>query len=138
VSFLADLIKSGKLQVEKKAEDVAIHHPCKTIHNDEHGTMDELMAAAGVSISTAGKSPDIPRCCGGGGGGFLWDSPAKINRNRWDQLKTETGKNTVVTGCPGCHRMLAVAKDEESSLKDVANVLFERLPKKEDGENPES
>lgn len=140
ISFLADLVSSGKLKIEKQAEDVAVHHPCKTIHNDEHGTLDELLSAAGVTGATAGKSPEIPRCCGGGGGGFLWDSPAKVNRSRWDQIMEETRKNTVVTGCPGCHRMLAVAKDENSTLKDVANVLYERLPKSEtdSGESPEA
>jgi len=32
-----------------------------------------------------------------------------------------------VTGCPGCHRMLGVMKDEESRISDVATVLAERL-----------
>ena len=44
VSYLAALVESGKLKIEKKAEEMAAHHPCKTIHNDEHGTMDSLLA----------------------------------------------------------------------------------------------
>lgn len=132
VSFLADLLRGGKIQIDKKAETVAAHHPCKTIHNDEHGQMDELLSAAGVTAHTAGKSPDIPRCCGGGGGGFLWDSPAKVNKERWNQLESETNQKKVVTACPGCHRMLNVAKSEEGQLTDIANVLYDRLRSRKD------
>jgi len=39
----------------------------------------------------------------------------------------ETRQNTVVTGCPGCHRMLNVAKSEEARITDVATVLADRL-----------
>jgi Fe-S oxidoreductase len=126
VEFLADLVKSGKLLVDKKPEEMAVHHPCKTIHNDEHGAMDALLEASGVKAYTAGKSPDIPSCCGGGGGGFLWDSPAKINRNRWDALEA-TGQSKVVTACPGCHRMLGAARSDGGELTDIANVLYDRV-----------
>lgn len=137
VSFLADLLRGGKLQIDKKAETVAAHHPCKTIHNDEQGSMDALLSAAGVTAKTAGNSPDIPRCCGGGGGGFLWDSPAKVNKDRWEQLAGETGEKKVVTACPGCHRMLNVAKSEDGELTDIANVLYTRLRKKKDAQKVE-
>jgi Fe-S oxidoreductase len=112
--------------MEKKAETVATHHPCKMIHNDESRYMDELLEAAGVTAYTAGKSPNIPSCCGGGGGGFLWDSPAKVNRDRWDELAA-TGQNKVVTSCPGCHRMLDVAKSEDGELTDISNVIYDRV-----------
>ena len=113
--------------MEKKAETMAVHHPCKTIHNDETQAFNDLLEAAGVTGKTAGKSPAIPSCCGGGGGGFLWDSPAKVSQARWKSLEEETGENKVVTGCPGCHRMLGVAKSEEGSTSDIANVIYERL-----------
>jgi len=126
VEFLAELVREGKIEIEKRAEEMAAHHPCKTIHNDESKWMDELLEASGVRAYTAGKSPDIPSCCGGGGGGFLWDSPAKVNRNRWDQLEA-TGQTKVVTACPGCHRMLGAARSAEGELTDIANVLYERV-----------
>jgi len=130
ISFLLGLAKDGKLSLAPKADEMAVHHPCKTIHNDEHADFDELLKIAGVTGKTAGKSPDIPRCCGGGGGGFLWDSPAKVNKNRFTQLLAETQKKTVVTGCPGCHRMLSVVKDEDAKLEDIATVLHDRLQAK--------
>jgi Fe-S oxidoreductase len=126
VEFLAELVREGKLVIEKKAESMAAHHPCKTIHNDETKYMDELLEASGVTAFTAGKSPAVPSCCGGGGGGFLWDSPAKVNRNRWDELAS-TGQTKVVTGCPGCHRMLDAARSDDGELTDIANVLYERV-----------
>ncbi len=127
VNYLLELVNQGKLQVDARAEDMAVHHPCKTIHHDEQGDFDALLKTAGVTGHTAGNSPEIPRCCGGGGGGFLWDSPAKVNKNRFEQLMAEAKQKTIVTGCPGCHRMLAVAKDEETKLADVATVLHDRL-----------
>ena len=131
VSFLNDLIKGGRLQIEKRPETMASHHPCKTIHNDEQGVFDELLAAAGVTGKTAGNSPDIPRCCGGGGGGFLWDSPAKVNKNRFEQIMAETQQKQIATGCPGCHRMLNAARTEDVKVIDVATILHDRLVKKD-------
>ncbi len=127
VTFLLDLVKKGKLDIGKQAEEVAVHHPCKTIHHDEVGAFDELLSVAGVTGKTSGKSPKVPSCCGGGGGGFLWDSPAKVNKNRFEEIMSETKLKKIATGCPGCHRMLAVAKDEETELADVATILHERL-----------
>ncbi|MFT5680536.1 MAG: Fe-S oxidoreductase [Myxococcota bacterium] len=130
VDFLLELVKSGKIKLDKKSEDVAVHHPCKTIHNDETASFDALLDAAGVNGKTAGNSPAVPKCCGGGGGGFLWDSPAKVNKNRFEQIMEETQRKKIVTGCPGCHRMLNVAKTEDAELTDIANVLHERLSSK--------
>ena len=130
IDFLLELVNNGKIKLDKKAEDVAVHHPCKTIHGNEHGSFDELLEAAGVNGKTAGNSPAIPRCCGGGGGGFLWDSPAKVNKNRFTQIMEEVQREKIVTGCPGCHRMLNVAKTENAQLTDIANVLHERLSSK--------
>ena len=37
-----------KLKVEKKAESMAVHHPCKVIHNDETALLDELLEVSGA------------------------------------------------------------------------------------------
>ena len=127
ITLLLELIESGKLQVDISKEEVAVHHPCKTIHNDETAAFDTLLAKAGVTGLTAGNSPTTPACCGGGGGGFLWDSPAKVSKNRFQTIMEETKVDKIVTGCPGCHRMLAVAKDEKTQIEDISTMLFERL-----------
>ncbi len=126
--YLAKLVRSGKLELESRPMHAALHTPCKIIHNEEAGELRRLLRRSGVSLvqpeaSAAGFSTT---CCGGGGGGFLWDSPAKVNRKRWEQIKA-TGQKEVVTGCPGCHRMLGVVKDEESHVLDLATVLADRL-----------
>jgi Fe-S oxidoreductase len=99
------------------------------IHNDEAADLDTVLRGAGVTLENPQKSSaGFPTTCwGGGGGGFLWDSPAKVNQKRWEQIRA-TGLRDVVTGCPGCHRMLGVMKDEESRISDVSTVLAERLP----------
>ena len=56
----------------------------------------------------------------------MWDSPAKVNRKRMDEIAA-TGQTKTVTSCPGCHRMLDVAKSEDAEITDIANVLYERV-----------
>ena len=127
--YLAGLVRSGRLDLESKPLTAAIHTPCKVFHNDEDGEMKGLLKGVGVTLrnpeSSAAAFPTT--CCGGGGGGFLWDSPAKVNQKRWEQIQA-VGLTDVVTGCPGCHRMLGVMKDEETRISDVATVLADRLP----------
>jgi len=126
--YLAKLVRSGRLELEPKPLSAAFHTPCKVFHNDEDGEMKGLLESAGLTLlnpeSSAAGFPTT--CCGGGGGGFLWDSPAKVNQKRWAQIQA-TGLTDVVTGCPGCHRMLGVMKDEESQILDVSTILVERL-----------
>jgi len=49
-----------------------------------------------------------------------------VNKRRWEEIKA-TGQKDVVTGCPGCHRMLGVVKEEGVAIADVATLLAERL-----------
>jgi Fe-S oxidoreductase len=126
--YLARLLKAGKLEVKAAPLTATLHTPCKVFHNDEEGEMKALLRAAGLTLKDAeSSSAGFPTTCGGGGGGgVLWDSPAKVNQKRWEQLQA-TGAEEVVTGCPGCHRMLGVLKDEESRISDVATILADRL-----------
>jgi Fe-S oxidoreductase len=128
VPFLAELVADGRLQLEARPMEAALHTPCKVFHNAEDRGMKNLLQGAGVTLhqpeSSGAAFPTT--CCGGGGGGFLWDSPAKVNQKRWEQIK-ETGQKEVITGCPGCHRMLGVVRDEETNITDVAAVLLDRV-----------
>jgi len=126
--YLAALVEAGDLELETRPQEVAIHTPCKVFHNDEHREMSDLLRGVGLTLrQPATSSAAFPTtCCGGGGGGFLWDSPAKVNQKRWEQIRA-TGLKEVVTGCPGCHRMLGVMRDEDARISDVATVLAERL-----------
>ena len=128
IPYLDELMREGDLVVEPMPLDAAIHTPCKVFHNEEHRDLTRLLRKAGVTLTQPESSSSAfpTTCCGGGGGGFLWDSPAKVNQMRWEQIKA-TGKKEVVTGCPGCHRMLGVMRDEESRISDVATVLAERI-----------
>ncbi|MFH1764281.1 MAG: (Fe-S)-binding protein [Gemmatimonadota bacterium] len=126
--YLANLVRTGRLELEAKPMTAALHTPCKLFHNDEDGDMRGLLLAAGLTLENpeASAAGFPTTCCGGGGGGFLWDSPAKVNQKRWEQIQA-TGLKDVVTGCPGCHRMLGVMKDEDSQILDVSSILVERL-----------
>jgi Fe-S oxidoreductase len=126
--YLGTLVDEGDLELEARPLEAAIHTPCKVFHNGEHRQMLGLLADVGVRLHQpqASTAAFPTTCCGGGGGGFLWDSPAKVNQKRWEQIQA-TGKKDVVTGCPGCHRMLGVVRDEETRISDVATILAERL-----------
>ena len=126
--YLAHLVRTGRLELEAKPLTAALHTPCKVIHNAEDGEMRGLLEGAGVTLQSPERSSaGFPTtCCGGGGGGFLWDSPAKVNQKRWEQIEA-VGLEDVVTGCPGCHRMLGVMKTEKARISDVSTVLLERL-----------
>jgi len=128
IPYLDELMREGDLVLESKPLDAALHTPCKVFHNDEHRDLTRLLRKAGVKIVKPETSSSAfpTTCCGGGGGGFLWDSPAKVNQKRWEQIRA-TGMKNVVTGCPGCHRMLGVMRDEESRISDVATILAERV-----------
>jgi len=126
--YLANLVRAGRLELAAKPMTAALHTPCKVFHNDEVGDMQGLLQAAGLTLEEpeASAAGFPTTCCGGGGGGFLWDSPAKVNQMRWEQIQA-TGLKKVVTGCPGCHRMLGVMKDEGSQISDISTILVERL-----------
>jgi Fe-S oxidoreductase len=126
--YLASLLDEGDLELESVPMDAAIHIPCKVFHNREHDQMSAVLRSVGVRLhKPETSSAAFPTtCCGGGGGGFLWDSPAKVNQKRWEQIRA-TGQKAVITGCPGCHRMLGVMREEDSRIADVATVLAERL-----------
>ncbi len=126
--YLAQLVRERRLLVAPKPLEAALHTPCKVIHNAEHAQMKALLGRAGVCLHEPARSGSgfDTACCGGGGGGFLWDSPAKVNQKRWRQIQ-ETGQRNIVTGCPGCHRMLGVMRGEDTRITDVASVLLERV-----------
>lgn len=126
--YLEGLVKSGRLELQERPLQATLHTPCKVIHNDEQHGMMKLLSRVGVRLQQPAESTaGFPTtCCGGGGGGFLWDSPAKVNKKRWEEIKA-TGRKEVVTGCPGCHRMLGVVREEGVTISDVATVLAERL-----------
>ncbi len=128
VSFLGELVGEGRLRLGRRGLEAALHLPCKVVHHEEHRAMEALLRGVGADLRHPATSTDgfATSCCGGGGGGFLWDSPAGVNRKRWAQIRA-TGRDTVVTGCPGCHRMLGVVRDEGARILDVATVLAERL-----------
>lgn len=128
VPYLEGLVKNERLELERRPLEAALHTPCKVFHNNEHLGMTRLLSGAGVTLhQPATSAAGFPTtCCGGGGGGFLWDSPAKVNQKRWAQIRA-TGRKNVVTGCPGCHRMLGVVRDEDVTISDVATILADRL-----------
>ena len=135
--FISDLVKSGKIKTEDKSNghDVTFHDSCYLgRYNDVVDAPRETIAAAG------GKTKEMPRhgmesfCCGAGGGRMWMEETIGkgVNIER-AQEAIAIGADTIATACPFCMTMLtdgvkAEGKEETVNVKDIAELLAERLP----------
>jgi Fe-S oxidoreductase len=120
--LLADLIKQGKLKLNKELNSVLTYHdPCYLgrYNNVYDEPRDVLHAVPGVKLAEMGPSRNLSFCCGGGGG-LMWaeEQPGtkKINEKRVEDV-IKTKAETVVTACPYCLQMMEESIDRKG-VKD--------------------
>ena len=126
--FIDELIKSGKLRLDPKADgSVAFHDPCYLgRHNGIFEQPRTLIQLTGAKVAEPGRTRSNSFCCGAGGGQF-WKEEEKgterVSTNRYRELK-QTGAKTVATGCPFCMRMITeeTAKEEPESAMEVLDI----------------
>jgi Fe-S oxidoreductase len=136
--FIAELLSEGNLSLV--AEDgaggtsaVTYHDPCYL--GRQNGIVDEPRQ---VLNSLTAHLIEMPRhgtqsfCCGAGGA-QMWkeEEPGfqAVNATRYHEA-TETGTQTVATGCPFCLTMLTDARNQDGGgpvVKDIAELVAERL-----------
>ena len=126
--FLLDLIRAGRLKVEKNgAVPLAYHDPCYLgRHNGILDEPRELLArvTSGRPLEL-GNNREHSFCCGAGGG-LMWTEEklgTRINHLRADEV-VRSGAAAVATSCPFCQTMLRDAlKDkgrEAIAVRDIA------------------
>jgi Fe-S oxidoreductase len=132
--FLAELVHSGKLKIEKKlGKTVVFQDSCYLGRiNDIYDPPRELIQATGARMVEMRSSRRNSYCCGGGGGGVWYEALDK------PRLQTERARQACMTGadilavtCPICAQMLedGFSSVEKCDMKvlDVAEILLEAM-----------
>jgi len=134
--LIADLLKSGRLQLPKTAAVglTMFHDSCYLgRHNDTYqAPRDVLLAATGVAPTEFERNQENSFCCGAGGG-RMWmeeNSGTRINRERVKESLSQQ-PDTICVSCPYCMTMITDGlKDEKAEhvrVLDVAEVVAESM-----------
>jgi Fe-S oxidoreductase len=134
--FIAQLIKEGKLKVNKGLNEVVTYHDACYLgrYNDIYETPRQLIKAVpGIKLKEMERNKRRAFCCGGGGG-HMWleeQEGRRINEMRTEQA-LETGAQKVITVCPFCLQMFddgIKTKEAEEKFKvmDIAELLAAQI-----------
>ncbi|HXK10319.1 MAG TPA: (Fe-S)-binding protein [Vicinamibacteria bacterium] len=133
--LLAELLAAGRvpLTAAEAAEGaVTFHDPCYLArYNRTVEPPREVLVRLGVRTVEMEKSRQNGFCCGAGGGRIFLEETIgrRVNVERTEQALA-TGAKTVAVGCPFCMTMITdgtKAKDAEMQVKDIAELVAERL-----------
>ena len=123
-SFIAALLKQGKIKVNRVKATATFHDPCLLV-NDMGITAAprEVMEALGLEIKEPVYRGKYAHCCGGLPGGKIGDGKlsGRVNAMRAGELK-ETGAEVYLSACPTCKAALAAV-----GMKDIAELVAERI-----------
>ena len=128
--FMADLIRSGKLQLNGHfLEKMTFHDPCYLgRHNGVYDEPRHVLGKTGITLLEMDRSRSNSFCCGAGGA-QMWKEEEEgreaVNSNRFAEVQA-AGAETVAVGCPFCARMLNDANNQADSrmkVKDVAEIV---------------
>jgi Fe-S oxidoreductase len=137
--FIAQLIKEGKLKINKDLNEVVTYHDACYLgrYNDIYQPPRQLIKAIpGIRFKEMERNQRRSFCCGAGGG-HMWleeQEGRRINEMRTEQV-LETGAQKVVTACPFCLQMFddgIKTKEAEEKLKvmDIAELLAAQMEEK--------
>jgi len=135
-TFLADVIRQGKLKPTKRVERTVVYHDSCYLgrHNGIYDPPRETLARIpGLKLVEPKETRDRGMCCGAGGAQmFKEEEPGteRVNDRRTSQLLA-TSPDAVSSACPFCMRMLtdglANKGREELPQLDIAEVLLESV-----------
>jgi Fe-S oxidoreductase len=135
---LAQLIRSGKIDLKEYKARVTYHDPCYLgRHNGEYKAPREILKSIpGLELIEMDRNGENAFCCGGGGGNFFTDilgggedSPNRIRARE----ALDTGAGIIAVACPQCAKMLEdgiKAEDLDYKLRvmDVAEIVMQAMP----------
>ncbi|OGQ78689.1 MAG: hypothetical protein A2289_09475 [Deltaproteobacteria bacterium RIFOXYA12_FULL_58_15] len=133
--FIHDLLKSGKLKLNKEVKtQVAWHDSCYLgRYNDIYDApRDVLNAVPGTSVIELERNKSRGVCCGAGGGRFWMEETIgeRINVHRSKEV-VATGADCVGSACPFCLTMLkdgvADLGNEEIKALDLVEIVAKAL-----------
>jgi len=134
--FIVQLIKEGKLKINKGLKEVVTYHDACYLgrYNDIYQPPRQIIKAVpDIRLAEMERNKRRAFCCGGGGG-HMWleeQEGRRINELRTEQA-IETGAQKVVTACPFCLQMFddgIKTKEAEEKLKamDIAELLAAQI-----------
>lgn len=134
VTFLEELISSGKLKINAADLTCTYHDSCYLgRHNDIYAAPRALIKAAGGTVVEMEKCGDQSFCCSAGGGRILAEEKlgSRINIKRVRMAAT-TNAPTLISNCPFCLTMFedgvkGAELDGKLVPRDIAEILAERL-----------
>ena len=134
--FIEELIKAGKIRLDKSLEgSLTYHDPCYLGRYNE--VYDEprtiLNSATGSGLTELDRCGSESFCCGAGGGRMWMEETIgkRINVERAEEIVSKNVTNVAV-GCPFCLTMIEdgmkeLEKDEEIKTLDIAEVVAAQL-----------
>jgi Fe-S oxidoreductase/nitrate reductase gamma subunit len=133
-TFLARLVREGRLPLAGDAPDCTFHDSCYVArYHGITGAPREVLAAAGARVVEMERSGRDGFCCGGGGGRILAEEKQGVRVNvARAQMARATGAGVVVSSCPFCLAMLedgVKSGGHEGKLvpRDLAEVVAARI-----------
>ncbi|MFQ6084468.1 MAG: heterodisulfide reductase-related iron-sulfur binding cluster [Candidatus Aminicenantia bacterium] len=132
--LIFELIKQGKIKLNKKIESLTFHDPCYLgRHNVIFDLPRKILSSSSRKFIEIKNHREHSFCCGAGGG-LMW-TEEKLGQ-RINHLRIEEAINThaqiISTACPFCLTMLEdglkdKGKEEEIKVKDIAEIVAECL-----------
>ena len=123
-AFVAELVKSGVLELEKDEGVVTYHDPCRLARDlEETEPTRELIVAMGYELKDMVQSRKITKCCGGEV--LKTHAPEIVAKMADNRVKdaASIGAKCLVTACPGCTANLSATKTID--VKDIFVLLDE-------------
>jgi Fe-S oxidoreductase len=136
--ILAQLIRSGKIDLKEYKAKVTYHDPCYLgRHNGEYKAPREILKAIpGLELIEMERNGENAFCCGGGGGNFFTDilGGGEDSPNRIRTMEAlDTGAGIIAVACPQCAKMLedgikAEELDDKLKVMDLAEIVTQAMP----------
>ena len=142
--LLSELLESKRIPLDGKGgadQHVTFHDPCYLgRYNQGYEAPRSVLGQLGVRSTEMALNKSKGLCCGAGGGRMFMEETLgkRVNVERTEQALA-TGAGTVAVGCPFCMTMLtdgtkAKEVDESLKVKDLAELVAERLSERASGE----
>ena len=136
-TFLAELIREGKLKPSKAANGEVVFHDSRYLGrwNDVYDDpRDILRAIPELKLTEMPRSKNKGLCCGAGGAQMFKEEEkgtVRINIERSNEA-LETGANVIAAACPFCNTMLTDGvknkeKEDEVLVLDIAEMVAASL-----------
>ncbi len=130
--YIQELITSGRLKSneDQRLENITFHDPCYLgRQNGIVAAPREALGLVDIKLEEMPRSGDNSFCCGAGGAQFWKEEENGKERVSADRIREAeaTGADTLAVGCPFCMMMLSDASQNGMQVRDVAEIVAERV-----------